>query len=217
VTSPSKAAGLLGLDVLKSLVLVVDVFSSFDTSRVPGFSIEKLWNHSLLVAQYARSIAQQEKVNKTTVENAYLAGVFHDIGQFLLVVHMPDVYCRVVQYAEDKHVSLVDAEKAILNATHGEVGAYLLGLWGFGDSIVEASAYHHDPGRCLRDSFGPLTAVHVADAIERTNNSSFCFAVDEGYIERLGLKDRLVDWREATRRIRADRVSENRDGKNIVY
>jgi HD-like signal output (HDOD) protein len=53
-----------------------------------------------------------------------------------------------------------------MQTTHAEVGAYLLGLWGFRDDLIEAVAYHHRPGDCIATRFTPLTAVHVADAFE---------------------------------------------------
>ena len=55
--------------------------------------------------------------------------------------------------------------------THAEVGAYLLGLWGLPDPIVEAVAWHHNPGGCPGKAFTPLTAVHAADAIVRTDRA----------------------------------------------
>ena len=49
--------------------------------------------------------------------------------------------------------------------THGEIGAYPLGLWGLPYPIVEAVAYHHEPRRVPEQRSELLGIVHVADAL----------------------------------------------------
>lgn len=95
---------------------------------------------------------------------------------------------------------LHEAEKATIGATHAEVGAYLLGLWGLPDTIVEALAFHHSPGKCLNTAFSPLTAVHVADALcyersefEKPLRES---QMDADYLRTLRLLDNLPAWKE---------------------
>jgi hypothetical protein len=40
-----------------------------------------------------------------------------------------------------------------MKTSHAELGAYLLGLWGIPDNIVEAVAFHHRPSKLLDDMF----------------------------------------------------------------
>ena len=57
------------------------------------------------------------------------------------------------EVAKDGNISFSEAEKKIFGATHAEVGAYLAGLWGLPDPIVEGLAFHHQPAKCqARDS-----------------------------------------------------------------
>ena len=63
-------------------------------------------------------------------------------------------------------LSTWEAEEEVFGASHGEIGGSLLGYWGLPMAVVEAVALHHHPTRFLSDSFSPLTAVHVANAIE---------------------------------------------------
>jgi HD-like signal output (HDOD) protein len=79
----------------------------------------------------------------------------------------------------------------VLGTTHAEVGGYLLGLWGLPDALVEAVAWHHNPGGCPGTAFTPLTAVHVADAIVRAEEGA---QPDAEYLARLGLSDRWGVW-----------------------
>jgi hypothetical protein len=109
-------------------------------------------------------------------------------------------YSAVLTKASNDGRAVWEAEQNEFGATHAEIGAFLLGLWGLSDSIVEAVAYHHRPGACLGQSFAPLTAVHVADALRQEQGEYFrgCSppALDMTYLERLNLTERLPQWRE---------------------
>lgn len=53
----------------------------------------------------------------------------------------------------------------LVRGDHGRVGAYLMGLWGLSDGIVEALAYHHTPRECDYAGLSTLAIVHAADAL----------------------------------------------------
>jgi len=86
--------------------------------------------------------------------------------------------------------------------THAEVGAYLLGLWGFPAPVVEAVAMHHFPKPSPNRSFSLVTALHVANALahERAETPSPTppSEVDRQYLASIGMQNRLSSWRECT-------------------
>ena len=45
----------------------------------------------------------------------------------------------------------VEAEYSVMKTSHAELGAYLLGLWGIPDNIVEPIAFHHNPSKLLEN------------------------------------------------------------------
>jgi HD-like signal output (HDOD) protein len=111
----------------------------------------------------------------------------------------------MLSLASEEGLSVFDAESKVFGATHPEVGAYLLGLWGLPDSIVEAVAFHHSPSQCPGESFSPLTAVHVADYLEDQSNpvratNAATEALDSVYLARLGLDGRIDQWKELKER-----------------
>ena len=64
--------------------------------------------------------------------------------------------------------------------------------------VVEAIALHHSPGNSDDQSFSPLTAVHVANALLREQSEpENKLALDLDYLKKVGLEDRLDPWREA--------------------
>ena len=108
----------------------------------------------------------------------------------------------MLTFARSQRKPLVQAEQQLLGVTHAEVGAYLLGLWGFPSSVVEAVAMHHFPTRSPNRSFTLVTALHVANALahERTDDpaSTPRSEVDLPYLAAIGRQDRLGFWRECT-------------------
>lgn len=101
----------------------------------------------------------------------------------------------------DEGVSVCDAEQAVFKASHEDVGAYLLGLWGVSDAIVEAVAYHHRPGERCQEGFSLLAAVHVANALEEAGDSSMVGGcptpVDHAYLNGCELTKLLPLWQAA--------------------
>ncbi|MFX8805533.1 HDOD domain-containing protein, partial [Acinetobacter baumannii] len=76
-------------------------------------------------------------------DDALLAGLLHDIGYWILLQQCPKEMCRVLDMARAEGIPLHEGEIQVLGTSHAEIGAYLLGLWGFPYSIVEAVAFHH--------------------------------------------------------------------------
>jgi HD-like signal output (HDOD) protein/CheY-like chemotaxis protein len=201
LTSPKEAAFFLGTETLRSLVLSLQVFSAYQAHPKLQVTPEALWTHSLQVGQLAKMIAKAEQQPPKIVEAAFTAGLLHEIGILILAFKLPQPYAVAEGMRQQKGDSLVAAERRVFRVAHPEVGAYLLGLWGLPDALVEAVAFSHEPSRCPVPHFTPLTAVHVADHLletkpgaeqsQRENNS-----LDEEYLARLGLNDRLPFWQE---------------------
>jgi HD-like signal output (HDOD) protein len=206
VTNVGEAISYLGLETTRSLILLAHTFSYCDRSRASGFSIDRLWRHSFTTGVLARRIARQEKGSPEAVDECFLAGLLHDIGELLLAVNLPEEYGAVLAKkrcaeAEETGLPLWQAERDQFGASHAEVGAELMAIWNLPITVVEALALHHKPASLLNSGFSPLVAVHVADALERelvgANDLAEDNEIDLGYLENLGLSRRLEGWREA--------------------
>jgi HD-like signal output (HDOD) protein len=90
-------------------------------------------------------------------------------------------------------------ELEALGTTHAELGAAVLGGWGLPFAMIEAIGWHHGPSRSADRSFTPLTAVHVADALDHERQDERAGRrsnrIDKNYIEQLGLSHRRNPWR----------------------
>jgi len=199
-SNPVHAAKMLGPTTIKALVLSSEVFSQFEQIQLPGTSFEKLLHHSQVVGSFARKIAEIEGEAKSTVEDAFLAGILHDTGKLILASNFPEQYTKVASLAAENDMTIWQAEQEMFGATHAEMGAYLVGLWGMSDSIVEALAFHHRPTESLDAKFGLVTAVHVANVLEgelHEESESKRSALDEDYLAELNMADRLPIWRQS--------------------
>ncbi|KAA3654773.1 MAG: HDOD domain-containing protein [Calditrichaeota bacterium] len=205
VSTVEQAVNLLGIDIITTLVLSTKIFSIFKTHQQKKFSIEWLNGHNLIVARYAKAIAQAQNCNKKMQEHAFLAGMLHDVGKLILYTIYSEQYDKVIDFAEESELQLHESELKHFKSTHAAIGAYLLGLWGLSNTVVEALAYHHNPENILNLEFSLLTAVHTADALyyELHSNSlrTKISTINYEYIDGLGLLTKVDLWRELCRDI----------------
>ncbi|MEO8426315.1 MAG: response regulator [Verrucomicrobiota bacterium] len=200
ITDPKETVLYLGIETVKALVLSLQIFSSFDRRKVDEQFFDRLWNHCWATGNLAKWISLQETSDTHLVDEAFLAGLLHDVGKLVLITGLPNQYRAALDLRPEKHLTDWQAEQEIFGCTHAEVGAYLLGLWGLPNSIVEAIALHHRPGDCSSQNFSTVAAVHIADALEHKFKASLdsfhAVEVDSDYISRLGLTERLSFWQE---------------------
>jgi HD-like signal output (HDOD) protein len=106
----------------------------------------------------------------------------------------------VTAFQQNKQGPLWQAEKEVLGATHAEVGACLLGLWGLPHAIVEATAWHHTPAEVHTETFTLLAAVHGASALAGTRgNSQSEPAWDLAFLRQLHVAENLPYWKQLAR------------------
>jgi putative nucleotidyltransferase with HDIG domain len=184
-----RAVAYLGMDTLGALVLGHGVFQSGVATGIDGFSLEQLWQHTEQTAAAARAIALSENLSGARADEAFLAAVLHDVGKV--------VFATKAAVLPNETLDVV----AQMEAHHAEVGAYLLGLWGFPNSIVEAVAFHHTPNRASEKGFGLSGIVHVADRLVHLRSEHRSTSIDTGlqpgYLEGLGLEHCLPKWSAA--------------------
>lgn len=193
VSDPTRAVQLLGLETVRALALSTHVYSQFE--RPGGIDPTEVWQHGLRTARTAKAIAVALKLESREADEAFTAGLLHDVGRLVLADVWPG-YDSVVGQAHAESRDLVDVEREICGTTHAEVAAYLFGLWGLPYGIVEAIAWHHRPGHIDHLERAPLTALHAADVIDRELNghSAARSALDEPYLRALGLEQDYPDW-----------------------
>lgn len=198
VTNPQDAVVLLGLETVKALALATNVFTYFGENRASVISLSAVRNHSTGVASLAKHIASTQGMDRTMADGALIAGLLHDVGKLVMAAKLPSLYKSVLRIAESERVGLVDAEKRLMGSSHAEMGAYLLGLWGFPDGVLQAVAFHHSPKASLTPQPTALTAVHIANIVEHdthpTNRIATPPSYDDDYLVAIGIGEEVPVW-----------------------
>ncbi len=203
VANASDAVNYLGLDTIKALVLSLHTFSQYENTDLGGISMVALRNHSLITAACAKHIARMENADAKLVDEAFIGGLLHDTGKLVLAANFSAQYARAMKLAQDGGLSFTAAEHGVFGCTHGDVGGYLLGLWGLPVPVVECVSYHHHPNRTLENTFSPLTAVHAANVLAYVVDQEAIAGrrpeFDMDYLARVGKTGRVAAWQEGCR------------------
>lgn len=201
ITRIKDAVAYLGFASIRNLVMSAEVFSQWEKLRPPaGLEAERLQHHAQLTAAACVALA----ANTPMADDALLVGLIHDIGYWILILECPAELQRALKLAADSGISSEQAEREVIGATHAEIGAYLLGLWGFPYTIVEAVAFHHVPTTVPQKHFDLLAILSVAHSLcthganDVQLSSEMNPIVDADYFEQLSPP---FSWQEAQQRV----------------
>jgi HD-like signal output (HDOD) protein len=200
ITRIKDAVAHLGFGSIRNLVMSAEIFSKWDGAGSPGVDSEELQMHALATATACAALAAPTSL----AEDAWLVGLIHDIGYWVLIQQNPSHLQRALAEAQQQGISSYDAERQVIGATHAEAGAYLLGLWGLPIPLVEAVAFHHTPRAVAQSSFDLLGILVTAHALLGNHqhalqiNGEMSNEFDEAYFISLNPP---YDLAEARRRV----------------
>ncbi len=190
------AVVFLGSDTVKALTLSAEAVGKLAPTGMQGFSIDEFQHHATLVAQIAAGILPTGGAQ----QDAITAGLLHDIGQLIAIADDRQRWQALSEEAYRRQLPLHLVELEEQGITHAATGAYLLSLWGLPDGVVEAVAHHHDPLAVPGAALDAVAAVHIANALAHEvqrgpDRKPPPPALDEAYLDELGVRDRLDQWR----------------------
>ena len=201
ISNIEQAVSYLGIAAIRNLAMSVEIFSRWPGGAGAELDLGKLQVHAHSVAAAAAALAAKTPF----ADDAVLAGLLHDIGYWVLVQECPEELMKAVDLAIARQIPMHLAESEILGASHAEIGAYLLGIWGLPYSVVEAVAHHHQPGRVTHAEFDVLGAVVIGHSLASTDDGAAFrrsvpadTKVDHDY---LSVVSAPFDWDEAVRRV----------------
>jgi putative nucleotidyltransferase with HDIG domain len=141
VSTVQSAVARLGVSTLRAIATSYFLNSTLGGAFASaGLDRVALWRHNLAVAA-ASAGAASSGVDR---DNAYFAGLIHDIGKFILAAELGRTYADCLMEAAASGVELPQAELRVLGVTHAEIGAEAARTWNFAPDVVEAIRCHHD-------------------------------------------------------------------------
>lgn len=188
IDSVRQALIYLGPQRVFEIILTSCFLELTDSKNRSPLKMQYCWEHAFGVALIARQLASlSDNMNQ---DNAYIAGILHDIGEVILSQQRQNEFTRVLVLSREREMDLYDAELEVFGTSHAEVGGLLAELWHFPEVYVDVIKHHHD---VQQDSLSPLTRlVQIADKV--CLNVGFCCKYDspeqrEGQVYGLDMQE----------------------------
>lgn len=201
ITNIEQAVSYLGFTAIRNIATSVEIFSQWANSGPSPLDPDKLQAHAQAVAAAANALTAKTPLADDTL----LAGLLHDIGYWVLARECSADLKRAIELAAAQNIALHEAESQVMGASHAEVGAYLLGIWGFPYPIIEAVAHHHRPRRVAQTRFDVLAALAIADELVPLHDADAAGIepapderIDDDYLRAINAP---FDLNEAARRV----------------
>lgn len=200
----SRAASLeqslvsLGTDMIKTLVISDSVFQTFNNFPHSGSTdLRAFWKNSLAAAVIARDVAR--RMDYPHLEEAYLAGLLHNVGRLALLATAPKEYGFNFTALDDEDLCAV--EQRTLQITHAEAGAWLVERWQLDSFLADAILYHHESSERLESAhplirivrLAHLMSAHADDTAALAEGALLCGLEPDEVGEMLAAAARQVD------------------------
>jgi putative nucleotidyltransferase with HDIG domain len=199
IKSIRDAVSLLGNETVKNAVLSISVFEATkDQEESAGLDKKEFWRHSTAVGSAARFIAKKMRIQR---EEAFTAGILHDIGKIILDGLYCEFYEPILKSIPEKQLSLFEAESAGLQLNHASLGKELAESWKIPPRLIEPIAHHHTPKSADLD---PEIAnlVHIGNACARnlgfgSGGDPYTPVIDDFAMEHLAVSgEDILGWEE---------------------
>lgn len=140
-----------------------------DSNQPQSHFLKRHWQHSLLCATLAKAIAQHSHYQYP--EEAFTAGLLHDVGQLALHCAYPDIYATLTT-PDDDRTALHDLENNEFACNHLHLGAELLRLQNANSFLCDAILYHHEPLDQVMDAHPLIKIINFANRLSNTDLNS---------------------------------------------
>ena len=175
----------IGLKNVKS-ILIASTARRILESRFKLFA--EVWEHCNRTAFYSRMVLVKLKKYREA-ENAYMAGLLHDLGKIILMA---------VDMKSIKKISYIARDRGIINSTvmeelaigisHAEIGGLVAEKWKFPEMLCEIIRFHHSPLRVSKEYSETANAVYLANMLCGIEQRKYYFHyLEEQALESLGI------------------------------
>jgi HD-like signal output (HDOD) protein len=164
ISSIQHAIAMIGMGAVRKFALARSISNLFGRRKIaPSFSITRFNLHAVATGTLLELLS--DYVPLEDAEDAFLAGLFHDVGKLVIAVGLPEQYETILTTAAVTCESILESERRVLHTDHAELSAMAVDYWGLGEAIRSAAAYHHEPEQAP----APLGKVSLALAVSKAD------------------------------------------------
>ena len=164
IASIERAIVLLGLNAVKNIAVAASLGQLFRGVRLcEGYTAKDLWAHCIAVAVASREIARQMKL--PVQDEAFLAGMIHDVGLLVSVQSWPEQLRTVCEHVKATRAEFAGSEREMIGVDHQMLGEALADKWQFPQTCRLAAGQHHQPTVNGEQSSQIVAIVWAADTI----------------------------------------------------
>ncbi len=168
-----QAIQILGIDMIKLICISESVYQVFgDFKHINDSVFQKFWIHSLITAIVARLIAKE--MNYSDTEEAYLAGLLHDVGRLALLSAEPNIS----EFLSNDDDALCKLERQLFKFTHAEAGAWIINQWNLDSVLADSVLYHHEEVKRIKNTHPLIRIVSLAEILAQHFNEKTPIPMD---------------------------------------
>ncbi len=172
ISEIDQAVILIGFNALKELALSQKVYEIFaGNESLEEYSRKSLWKHSIAVAIFAKMIYRREFRKRG--ENAYVAGLLHDIGIIVEDQFYHDDFKHILIKAKNEKINLSEVEYNVFNFDHSEIGMAIADDWNLPGELVMGIGYHHYPDKVSPEYSKLVSTLFLANCFCQESGMGF--------------------------------------------
>jgi HD-like signal output (HDOD) protein len=197
VTSPAEAVMCLGTDLIAAVVLAQSLFRHYESLAHWEINLQQVWSHCWQTAYVAQQICREMQFSRKASEEAFLAGLLHETGRFILVDNFPTQFQAACQSARQMQSPLAPRLRETFLTCSAHITAYVLELWGMPAPVIDAIAAQDSVAADPSGAFTLASALYVADGIASRQTPPDAFAPEEwntDYLNAIGCLENIAAW-----------------------
>ncbi len=167
ITTITSAVVILGFNQVRNLALSAFVFDKFASPEDDdAFGVNALWRHSIGSAFLCARISRT--LDAKLVEDAFICGLLHDLGKFIMAQYAPDHLALVMDAVRREDILFHEAERKTLGYDHAVLGALAMEQWNLPRTLVDVVRNHHDPMTAPEDGRTLCCVARTAEITARS-------------------------------------------------
>jgi HD-like signal output (HDOD) protein len=212
----SRAVNLIGTADLFNLAVATSTPDAFEKlKKNKTIDIHAYWRHSVMSGLIARALGQKLKIPNN--EQYFLAGLFHNLGQLVILEQHPDSFTQIEKLKETG-VAPWQAEHQVLNHTYAEISYELLVCWKMPENIIELVKHQHEPFKSSDTRSCSLLHIgsRVASELEFGHQYNFKEAIISSAWASTGIDEEQLDAAIALAEINCHAILSAMTGNQMV-